>query len=187
MSLFFQINTNTMTRDPSTGTFQGSNSWEDSSDYLNSSSTLNMNASSSSRNVHVLPSNGMNHTISKPWHNPVNQSDNCFTSFNSNKDNTRNCNAFSWIDNAATNSLTENLSELNIRDDRPRPTKIRRRNALTILDHHFPNPNTVKKPASLIEPQSQNTSVDAFEGASFLQSVEQKEKLSPFDQQHPKR
>ena len=49
------------------------------------------------------------------------------------------------------------------------------------------NPNTVKNPASLIEPQSQNTSVDAFEGASFLQSVEQKEKLNPFDQQHPKR
>ena len=94
--------------------------------------------------------------------------------------------AFVWNDNAATNSLTDNLSELNIRDERPRPTKIRRRNALTILDQHFPNPNSVKKPTSLIE--SSNTPVDAFQGASLLESIEEHEKLCLLEgQQHTKR
>ena len=79
-------------------------------------------------------------------------------------------NVFSWVDNSATNSLSENLSELNLQDDRPRPTKIRRRNALTIFDKHFPNPNTIKNGTTPLIKTS-NSAMDAFESASLLQSL----------------
>ena len=175
-----------MTRDPKTGTFQCPSSWENASANSNEPSPFAIASNNTTRNVNVIPSNAMAHTISNPWHNPVNQSNfNNFAYSFENKDNKNNMSAFSWIDNAATNSLTENLSELNIRDDRPRPTKIRRRNALTILDQHFPNPNTVKKPTTLLE--SPKTPVDAFEGASLLESIEENEKLCLFERQNPKR
>ena len=176
-----------MTRNPKTGTFQCQETWGNHNDSMNAAGALAISSSSAPIHNHATPSNGRNNTISNPWHNLENQSKiNLFaTSAGNNKDNINNTSAFSWIDSAATNSLTENLSELNIRDDRPRPTKIRRRNALTILDQHFPNPNTVKKPTSLIE--SQNSPIDAFEGASLLQCIEQNEKVCSLERNHPKR
>ena len=172
-----------MTRNPKTGTFECPDSWNDSNDYTNGSSPFSISSSNCPKN-NITP-NGATHTISNSWQNPLNQSNfNNFASSFANKDN-KNMSAFVWNDNAATNSLTDNLSELNIRDDRPRPTKIRRRNALTILDQHFPNPNSVKKPTSLIE---SSTPVDAFQGASLLESIEENEKLCLLErQQHPKR
>ena len=173
-----------MTRDPTTGTFEFPDSWNNSNEYTNGFSPFSISSSNCPKN-NITP-NGVTHTISNSWQNPLNQSTyNNFASSFANKDN-KNMSAFVWNDNAATNSLTDNLSELNIRDDRPRPTKIRRRNALTILDQHFPNPNSVKKPTSLIE--SSNTPVDAFQGASLLESIEENEKLCLLErQQHPKR
>merc|ERR1719242_404515 len=113
----------------------------------------------------------MTNTISNHWPNHENQSKfNVFATSANNKDNTNNTSTFSWIGSSAANSLSKNLSELNLRDDRPRPTKIRRRNALTILDQHFPNPNSIKNGTSpLIETPC--STVDAFEGASLLQSI----------------
>ena len=173
-----------MTRNPKTGAFECPDPWNNSNDYTNGLSPFSLSSNNCPKN-NVTP-NGVTHTISNSWQNPLNQSNfNNFSSSFANKDN-KNMSAFVWNDNAATNSLTDNLSELNIRDERPRPTKIRRRNALTILDQHFPNPNSVKKPTSLIE--SSNTPVDAFQGASLLESIEEHEKLCLLEgQQHTKR
>ena len=173
MSLF--LLSGNMTRNPKTGTFQCPEIWKNHNGPIDASASLATSSSTTLNSSHAFPANGMTNTISNHWPNHENQSKfNVFAASANNKDNTNNTNAFSWIDSAAANSLSENLSELNIRDDRPRPTKIRRRNALTILDQHFPNPNTVKKPTPLIE--SQNSPLDAFEGASLLQCIEQNEK-----------
>ena len=106
-------------------------------------------------------------------------------------ENNLSSNAFSLFDSSAATLLSQNLSELNIRDDRPRPTKIRRRNALTILDQHFPNPNSMKNGnSSIIDAPTKN--VDAFQGASLMrslsdESIEQSGSYSAADWQHPKR
>ena len=94
--------------------------------------------------MHPSTANGINQPGSNPWENNGIKENN-FTFSNSMFKNTgtpaMSSTAFSWVDNSVANSLSKNLSELNIRDDRPRPTKIRRRNALTIMDQHFPNPS----------------------------------------------
>ena len=101
-------------------------------------------------------------------------------------------NLFSWVDKSVTNTLSENLAELNLHDDRPKPTKIRRRNALTILDQHFPNPNSMQNNSNpLVE--ASNPAYDAFESASLLQSLHDRQSqqngdiCSTVEWQHPKR
>ena len=80
-------------------------------------------------------------------------------------------NPFSLDDPLGTKSLSDNLSELNLLDDRPRPTKIRRRNALTILDQHYPNLNSVQSKDTQAILETPTPSSDAFESASLLQSL----------------
>lgn len=146
--------------------------WNIHNNVQHSSLPLQVPPPGHSARVNPFTSQEMNQTISNPWHNHENRTNNLIfhNSLANTNDSSSKASAFSWNDNSVANSLSKNLSELNIRDDRPRPTKIRRRNALTILDQHFPNPNTIKNGTSpLLETPS--STFDAFEGASLLQSI----------------
>ena len=146
--------------------------WNIQNNVQNSSLPLQGQPPEQAANSNSFTSQVMNQAISNPWQNHKNQTNNSLfhNSLANTSENRSKISAFSWNDNSAANSLSKNLSELNLRDDRPRPTKIRRRNALTILDQHFPNPNSIKNGTSpLIE--TPGSTVDAFEGASLLQSI----------------
>ena len=135
----------------------------------------------------------IDHKVSSLSNNLANSTNNIMfsQSMGNATENNLSSNAFSLFDSSAATLLSQNLSELNIRDDRPRPTKIRRRNALTILDQHFPNPNSMKNGnSSIIDAPTKD--VDAFQGASLIQSlsdesIEQSGSYSAADWQHPKR
>ena len=61
------------------------------------------------------------------------------------------------------NGLASDLSDLAIGDHRPPPRKIRRRNALTVQDPHYP----------LIGPPPNSPVHDAFEDSSRLQALDE--------------
>ena len=167
--------------------------WESANNIQDSGHCLQKAPHNSPENINSSTRNGINQTMSNPWEPNINKGNN-FTFSNSVFNNVTAdfSSAFSRADNSVTNSLSKNLSELNIRDDRPRPTKIRRRNALTILDQHFPNPSTMTNGTTppIIEPPK--SAFDAFQGASLLQSLNE-ESLEPspgttsFEWQQPKR
>ena len=166
--------------------------WESSNNSQDPTHCLQKTPHKSQGNMNSSTPNGMNQTMSNPWERHGNKGNN--TTFSNSVFNNVTADfssAFSRADNSVTNSLSKNLSELNIRDDRPRPTKIRRRNALTILDQHFPNPSTMTNGTSpIIEPPK--SAFDAFQGASLLQSLneeslEQSPGTTSFEWQQPKR
>ena len=145
--LTFSDNYCEMTPNFQSETNQSSGSWNLQND---SRSGFSLNQATS-REIGATPNptsfQQIDHKVSNPSNNFANSTNNIMfnQSMGNATENNLSSNAFSLFDSSAATLLSQNLSELNIRDDRPRPTKIRRRNALTILDQHFPNPNSMKK------------------------------------------
>ena len=162
--------------------------WDSANNIQEPAHSLQITPNNLPKKMNPSTANGVNQTMSNPWKYHGNNStfpnsvfSNVTTEFNSS--------AFSRPDNSVTNSLSQNLADLNIRDDRPRPTKIRRRNALTILDQHFPSTIANGTPSILEPPKS---AFDAFQGASLLQSLneqssEESSGTTSFEWQQPKR
>ena len=191
--LTFSDNNCEMTPNFQSETDQSSGSWNLQND---SRSGFSLNQATS-REIGATPNptsfQQIDHKVSSSSNNLANSTNNMMfnQSMGNATENNLSSNAFSLFDSSAATLLSQNLSELNIRDDRPRPTKIRRRNALTILDQHFPNPNSMKNGnSSILDAPTKN--VDAFQGASLIQSlsdesIEQSGSYSAADWQHPKR